>query len=139
MDSTAFISNRSAHFQQGHIPADLRLLQSFHVLLEENFREVRDPDFFSHRLGVTLIRLNKLTQGHLGMTVYQAIQYRLHQEALKLLKFTTLSVKEITFELGMDSPSYFCRCFRRIMKMSPLEYRGKFGLSAPASEFLHYS
>jgi len=117
------LSNKISLFQQGNIPADLRTLQSFQSLLEEHFREVRSPAFFSERIGVSLLRLNKIAQCHLGMTVYEVMQNRLHLEALKLLRFTCLSVKEITYELGMDRPSYFCRHFRRLMGMSPLEYR----------------
>jgi len=120
------LSKKTSLFQQGHVPADLRILQSFQLLLEEHFREVRDPAFFANRLGVTLLSLNRVCRSHLGMTVYEIMQHRLHQEALKLLQFSTLSVKEITYELGMDSPSYFCRCFRKIMNMSPMEYRKKF-------------
>jgi len=123
MELVINISEKASLFQQAHVPADLQLLHYFQTLLEQYFREVRDPAFFSHRLGITLLRLNKLTRSHLGTTVYETMQNRLHIEALKLLQFSTLSVKEITYELGMDRPSYFCRCFRRLEGMSPLEYR----------------
>lgn len=38
---------------------------------------------------------------------------------------TDLSIKSIATELNFEDASYMCRYFRRITKMSPIDYRKK--------------
>lgn len=110
-------------FGRDYVPPDIRIICSLQALIEQYFREERDLEFYSRYLNLTLNRLNSLTRAHLGRTVYQLLQDRLHEEAVKLLKYTALSVKQIAFELGMSDPAYFFRCFKRITGMSPGEFR----------------
>ena len=45
------------------------------------------------------------------------------QEACKLLKSTDLYIVEISQKLGYDDPYYFSRIFKKVMGVSPKEYR----------------
>ena len=59
-------------------------------------------------------------------TGFAPIDYFLHmkvQKATQLLDFTEKSVKEIAGELGFDDPYYFSRLFKKIMALSPTEFR----------------
>jgi AraC-type DNA-binding domain-containing proteins len=61
-------------------------------------------------------------------TGFTPIEYFNHlkvQKACQYLLFTGLRVKEIAFELGIEDPYYFSRMFRKVMGMSPNEYREK--------------
>jgi AraC-like DNA-binding protein len=61
-------------------------------------------------------------------TGYSPINYFNHlkiQEACKYLSFTDMSIKEISFELGFNDPFYFSRLFKKMMELSPTEYRKK--------------
>lgn len=61
-------------------------------------------------------------------TGYSPIDYFNHlkvQEACKYLSFTDMSIKEISFELGFNDPFYFSRLFKKMMELSPTEYRKK--------------
>lgn len=110
-------------FMGDYVPPDIRTIRSLQVLIEQHFREMRELEFYSSSLNITLNRLNSLSRAHLGRTVYELLQARLHEEAIKLLQYTTLSVKQIAFELGMSDPAYFFRCFKRITGMRPREFR----------------
>lgn len=48
-------------------------------------------------------------------------------EAKKLLENTNLSVAEISEKLCFDTPSYFCRQFKRLSLETPLQHRKKKG------------
>lgn len=52
------------------------------------------------------------------------LEYRIGQ-ACELLKASSLSVGAIGFSVGFEDNLYFSRAFRKIMKMSPKEYRNK--------------
>jgi AraC-like DNA-binding protein len=117
------LNNKIIHFQQGHIPSDLVVLKRLFDLLDIHFREVRQPLFYAEVLRVSPSSLNNLTREHFKCTVYELMQGRIHEEAERLLKYSTLTIKEITFELGMTDPSYFCKCFRKVTGLSPKRFR----------------
>jgi AraC-like DNA-binding protein len=61
-------------------------------------------------------------------TGYSPVEYFNHlkiQKACQYLLFTSLRIKEIALELGIDDPFYFSRLFTKIMGSSPNEYREK--------------
>lgn len=106
-----------------YIPPDILQVMTLQKLIETHFRQERDLDFYARQLHLTLPRLNNLTRAHLGKTLYELLQDRLHEEAIKLLRDTTLTGKDIAYELGMSDPAYFFRCFKRVTGMRPREFR----------------
>ncbi|WP_121201813.1 helix-turn-helix domain-containing protein [Mucilaginibacter gracilis] len=111
------------YFHTGYTPPDLQQVISLQNLIEVHFRQERDLEFYAGKMHLTLPRLNNLTRAHLGKTLYELLQDRLHEEAEKLLKHTTLTAKDIAYELGMNDPAYFFRCFKRVTGMRPREFR----------------
>ncbi|MEX2601765.1 MAG: AraC family transcriptional regulator [Balneolaceae bacterium] len=62
-------------------------------------------------------------------TGYSPIHYFNHlkiQKACQYLSFTDMSIKEISFELGFNDPSYFSRLFKKLMELSSTEYRKRY-------------
>lgn len=45
------------------------------------------------------------------------------EKAIKLIKQNELSIGEISFYVGFNSQSYFCKVFKRKVKCTPLEYK----------------
>jgi AraC-like DNA-binding protein len=111
------------HFRGDYVPPDIRLAHGLQALIERHFRERREAEFYSGSLHISLKRLNRLTNHYHQKTVYQLLQERLHQEAELLLKHTTLSAKQVAFELGVCDPAHFSKCFKKITGMRPGEYR----------------
>ncbi|NQX56890.1 helix-turn-helix transcriptional regulator [Pedobacter panaciterrae] len=102
---------------------EIRLLFRLQRLIDIDFRKCKYREYYAALIGVSLYKLDKMGKAHLGMTVYQMIQDRLFQEALKLLRMGKDSVKEITFELGFRDQAYFARFIRRRTRLSPLGLR----------------
>jgi transcriptional regulator GlxA family with amidase domain len=62
-------------------------------------------------------------RGQTGMSPGDCfIHLRLRQACL-LLDTTALSVREIGFQVGYEDPYYFSRAFRKLMGVSPRQYR----------------
>ena len=77
----------------------------------------------AERLGVSREFLTREFKKELGWSPYQYIQnYRL-KEAHELLIYSSLSVKEIAFQLGFSSSTIFSRQFKQHYKISPSELR----------------
>jgi len=102
---------------------EIRVLFRLQRLIDTDFRKCKYREYYAALIGVSLYKLDKMGKAHLGMTVYQMIQDRLFQEALKLLRMGKDSVKEITFELGFRDQAYFARFIRRRTRLSPLGLR----------------
>ncbi|MFS0726383.1 AraC family ligand binding domain-containing protein [Paenibacillus sp. 1P07SE] len=66
--------------------------------------------------------LFKTTVGFAPIDYYLRLKM---QRASQLLDLTTLSVKQICHSLGFKDPYYFSRLFRKIIGLSPTDYRNK--------------
>jgi AraC-like DNA-binding protein len=120
------IQASSIEYHRGeYVPPDVRLVHELQALIEKHFREIREPGFYSSRLNISLKRLNRLTSHYHQKTVYQLVQECVHREAEQLLKHTSLSAKQIAFELGVCDPAHFSKCFKKLTGKSPLQYRRK--------------
>lgn len=92
-------------------------------LIGVHFREQRDCAFYAGLLGYSVRRMNVITRWYFGKSVYELVQDRIHEEALRLLGESRLTVRQICFELGLNDPSWFSRCFKLIEGVSPRAYR----------------
>lgn len=114
-----------SHFDENKLPSDLRVIHRLEKLLERHFRAHKRLEFYSEALGVTLRRLNTICFAHLHKSLYELIQERRFNESLKLLKFTELSVKEISYYLEFSGPPYFIRYFKKQTGQTPRQFRVK--------------
>lgn len=100
---------------------------SFTILLERDFREHRSPLHYAQRLGLSAYQLNQELRFGFGSSAYELIQERIHSESLLLLRETRLTVRQISFYLGISDPSWFTRCFRLREGCTPKQYRKDIG------------
>lgn len=59
-------------------------------------------------------------------TGFSPVDYFIHlkvQHAAMLLTFTNKTVREVSFEVGYEDPYYFSRIFKRIIGLSPTDFR----------------
>ena len=105
------------------LPSDLRVIHRLEALLDRYFKTQKRLEFYSESLGISLRRLNAICLHHLDKTLYELIQERRFNESLRLLKFTELSVKEISYYLGFSDPPYFIRCFKKQTGRTPRRFR----------------
>ncbi len=105
------------------LPSNLRVIHRLEMLLDRYFKTQKRLEFYSESLGISLRRLNAICLHHLDKTLYELIQERRFNESLRLLKFTELSVKEISYYLGFSDPPYFIRCFKKQTGRTPRRFR----------------
>ena len=83
--------------------------------LAEISAEINEPTYF----------VSRLLKKHLDKNFKELLQERKLQQAVFLLKQSTLTVEKIIASVGYDNSSYFHRNFREKYGMSPGEYRIK--------------
>lgn len=99
------------------------IVEEFLSLVEQNFKEKKMTSQYAEMLHLTANYLNVLVKDKLDIPATQVIKNRIILEAERLLLHTTLSVVEISFELGFSDNSHFGKYFKSATKFSPKKYR----------------
>ncbi len=95
----------------------------FEKLVEEHYVRQKAPSFYAGMLHISTNYLNKLCHDCRGIPGGELIRKRVTIEARRLLHYTTLSVAEVAFELGFESPSYFITFFKKNTGQTPELFR----------------
>jgi AraC family transcriptional activator of pobA len=95
----------------------------FKQLIEENFMTEKSVSPYAEMLNINPSCLNELTKRTTGITAGELIRNRVIDESKKLLYSSSISGKEIAFQLGFDDPAYFSRFFRKYTGSTLKEFR----------------
>lgn len=102
----------------------IKALQRF---LSEHMEESYTQEELSEQFDIPLTSMKRCFKTVFGTTIGDwLLTYRMNQAAVLLKMDRDISVAEIAGRVGYDSPSKFALAFRRVMGMSPTEYRRRF-------------
>ena len=92
-------------------------------LLSEYYREQRNVEFYAEKMSISSKHLSRVIRDYTGKSVHQWIDEFVALEIKNLLKYSTLSIQQISFELNFPNPSFMGQYFKRITGMTPGEYK----------------
>ena len=93
------------------------------AFMEQNYhREITLPDIAA-AVAISPGYLTKLFKEYRNQTVMDLLERIRIEQALKLLKETPLSIKEIAGRVGYRDPNYFSKVFKKVTNSSPTEIR----------------
>lgn len=101
----------------------IKAIQSFLVdHIDKNYTQ----EYLAARFDIPLTTMKRCFKSVFGSSIGDWLtEYRMNQAAVLLRTSKSLSVAEIAGRAGYDSPSKFAIAFRKVMGMSPTEYRRK--------------
>jgi AraC family transcriptional regulator, transcriptional activator of pobA len=91
----------------------LVLIRNFAVLLEQHFRDKRKVSDYATLLAVTPNYLNATIKQATGTCAGIHIRRRVITEAVRKVKLTGLSMKEVAYDLGFKDNSHFSKFFKK--------------------------
>ena len=94
--------------------------------INTNYEQELNNKLFSEMTGYHEYHLNRLFTTHTGITLHQYILNVRINHAKKLLLNTDLPLATIAEEVGFNSNTHFSSYFKKITKISPLEFRNKY-------------
>jgi len=104
-------------------PSPRSIVRGFVHLIELQMRNHWTITTYANALGVTPDRLNSAVRRATGRSPMELIHSRLMTEAATLLGGTAMQTAEIADALGFKDAAYFSRSFRRVVGMSPRDFR----------------
>jgi len=99
------------------------VVKNFVDLVNKNFKEQRDINFYANKLALTPKYLSKIVKEESGITSKEWIENMVITEIKRLLKSTELTVKEISYLLNFPSQTFLGKYFKRIVGLSPNDFR----------------
>lgn len=102
---------------------DVQYFRHFVRELKANFRAERSVGFYADRICVTPKYLSSVVRQVSGRGPMQWINECVIVEAKNLLRFSDMTIQEISRELNFPTQSYFGRFFKKHTGMSPKEYK----------------
>ena len=92
--------------------------------LMQNMGENFTQEELAARFDIPLTTMKKCFKSVFGYTIAAwLLEYRMNQAAVMLKTDRNIRVVEVAGKVGYDSPSKFAIAFRKVMGMSPAEYR----------------
>lgn len=111
------------------------LVSSATDYINNNFNKELTLEDVAYKVGISPYYLSKLFKQKLDKNFIDYITELRIEKAKKLLKDTDKSIKEITFEVGYNSQTYFCKVFKKVSGMPASDYKNSFNnLKADSSQ-----
>lgn len=115
--NTLLTEFNSAYFEQdnqGSLPnPKLSKYIAFKLAVETHLTEQYDVHTIAEKLAMTTSSLYGLVKEFSGVSPKEWMTNRLMLEAQRKLQYSSISVKELAYELGFNDPDYFSRVFKK--------------------------
>lgn len=102
---------------------DETFLESLQTIIDTHITE---SDFssedFAKALGLSRMQLHRKLKALTGLSTSEFIRSQRLKASLKLLEDSDLSVSEVAYSVGFNTPSYFIKCFKEAYKITPAAY-----------------
>ncbi len=92
-------------------------------LLSEHYREERSVEFYAEKMHISSKHLSRVIRSFTGRSVHQWIDEFVALEIKNLLKYSNMSIQQISYFLNFPNPSFMGQYFKRITGMTPGEYK----------------
>jgi len=106
-----------------HAAPKRRLVRDVKEYIDENYKESMSLMSLAERFYINKEYLSKIFKEEYGFTVNGYIAHARVSRAKELLRFTDMTVEEISYAVGIADMNYFSRMFKRVEGMSPKKYR----------------
>jgi AraC family transcriptional regulator, transcriptional activator of pobA len=113
------------HPKQSLTLGNRQLFHRLKQLIEQNFIHQHLAAFYSETLRTDIKKLNRLCRHATGLTVFELLRERLVTESKIELQVSAHSVKEISYHLGFDDPSFFGRFFKKHTGFTPVDFKNR--------------
>lgn len=104
-------------------PTDEIFLKRVQGILDEHLSDAGfNAAVFCARIGMSRMQLHRKLQAYTGLSTTEFIRSQRLKQAAQILKTSDITVNEVAYTVGFNTPSYFIKCFKETYKKTPSEY-----------------
>jgi DNA-binding response OmpR family regulator len=104
-------------------PTDEAFLNKIQQILDKH---LSDPNFntanFSKEIAMSRMQLHRKLLAYTGLSTSAFIRSQRLKQALHILKTSDITINEVAYSVGFNTPSYFIKCFKDVYNKTPAEY-----------------
>ena len=104
-------------------PVDLRCIDEALQYVDKHYSEKLSAENLSMEVGLSKEKLQAGLQHRTGKTLHKYIQQVRLEKAKELLVSTNDPLKSVADAAGFVNESHFCKVFKKIHLISPVQYR----------------
>ncbi len=116
-------SQCNMHVKAGSNNHHLDIVSRFKHLVSQNMDTCHRVSDYAEMMHISSKYLNSIVKRVMGVTAKYVISEQLLIRSTRELKFTNLSIKEISLQIGFSEPEHFSNFFKKNIGCSPLAYR----------------
>lgn len=119
---------RLKQYQTFHLKRSekLTIFLNFKILLENNFKNSRNAEFYAQELNITYKHLNTICKDIVVLTVKQFIDEFVILEAKRLLINSEIKSTELAYSLGFEEPTNFVKYFKKHTRLTPNTFKKEY-------------
>lgn len=95
------------------------------MFLKEKVEENLSLEEVSAHLHMSTTYFSRLFKKRIGQSPINYFILLKIQRGCQYLDFTSMTIRDVAFQIGYEDPYYFSRVFKRVMGMSPKNYRSE--------------
>jgi AraC family transcriptional regulator, transcriptional activator of pobA len=103
------------------------LYERFIDLIQDNCMKEREVKFYANQLNITAKHLNFISKQNSGVSASEWILRYVRERIIFLLKDKQLNISEIADRMDFSSRSFFTRYVKKLLGLTPSEYRHRLG------------
>lgn len=104
-------------------PTDKIFFDRVQKVLDEHLSDsIFNAEFFCRKVGMSRMQLHRKLQAYTGLSTTEFLRSQRLKQALYILQTSDVSVSEVAYAVGFNTPSYFIKCFKDTYKKTPSEF-----------------
>ena len=123
MAHISYLCEKSGQKQDSAKTREQQLFSEFIRLVSQFATKQRDLSFYASRLCITPRYMSSVVKSVSGKSAKHWID-EVTVNAVKVqLRYSDRQVAEVSYDMNFPNPSFFCKYFKRLVGMTPMDYR----------------
>ncbi|WP_292009492.1 helix-turn-helix transcriptional regulator [Chryseobacterium sp.] len=118
-----FILENNPSIHKTILTQDGMYVTQFKKMVRKSFRTETKVKYYANELFISERKLQKAVMAILGKSPKELINEQLILESKRLLIHESMSIKEVSYDLGFDEPSNFTKFFKNQTGISPTQFK----------------
>ena len=121
-----FLENLSLELTSKNGDRLSQLMEQVIKIIQSEYSTPLTIEYLAEKIYVSPNYLRTLFKNYTGKTVLEYITDIRMEASARMLTTTNLRISEISLRIGYENPSYYCAVFKKLMGLTPNQYRTKF-------------